>query len=395
MRTPGARSSTWILMVSVIANTAIAASAAGQTSRKWEIEVHGGAVLPANQSGGTAALPGPGVPFTTQSIYGPPAPPVLVVSQSRRISSWYFGDGALLFDQAATAVAANPAAMTAPFPGRIVALDPVLLGSLGEIDRGGAIGARVTRALTARFGVEVGIDYGLARVRVAPATRDSIEATRTSFIPAFTGVIASNPSRAVRSITSNASLDEGSARELFASGALIVNLKTTGRMTPYATIGAALVATDGDLPRATLTGNYQFANVTTGASYNETDRVAVSDTRDTRSLAGILGGGMKYDVSARWGVRFDVRVFLGSNPADTRLDADPDVVLGPLPAGRVTLNAEPTIQFGNSADPVTALGVTGLAPSSLSGPAITGFRTWSGHGVSTHTSVTGGVFWRF
>jgi opacity protein-like surface antigen len=305
------------------------------------------------------------------------------------------GDGALLFDQAATAVAANPAAMTAPFPGRIVALDPVLLGSLGEIDRGGAIGARVTRALTARFGVEVGIDYGLARVRVAPATRDSIEATRTSFIPAFTGVIASNPSRAVRSITSNASLDEGSARELFASGALIVNLKTTGRMTPYATIGAALVATDGDLPRATLTGNYQFANVTTGASYNETDRVAVSDTRDTRSLAGILGGGMKYDVSARWGVRFDVRVFLGSNPADTRLDADPDVVLGPLPAGRVTLNAEPTIQFGNSADPVTALGVTGLAPSSLSGPAITGFRTWSGHGVSTHTSVTGGVFWRF
>jgi hypothetical protein len=41
------------------------------------------------------------------------------------------------------------------------------------------------------------------------------------------------------------------------------------------------------------------------------------------------------------------------------------------------------------------LGVTGVAPSSLSGPAIAGFRTWAGEGVMIHTNVAAGVFWRF
>jgi hypothetical protein len=50
---------------------------------------------------------------------------------------------------------------------------------------------------------------------------------------------------------------------------------------------------------------------------------------------------------------------------------------------------------GNSTAPVTSLGVTGLAPSTVSGPAITGHRTWSGSGVARHTNIAAGVFWRF
>jgi len=61
----------------------------------------------------------------------------------------------------------------------------------------------------------------------------------------------------------------------------------------------------------------------------------------------------------------------------------------------VTLNEDPTIQCGNSASAVTALGVTAITPSSLSGPAITGFQTWSCHGVSTHGQAAAGLFWRF
>ena len=94
-------------------------------------------------------------------------------------------------------------------------------------------------------------------------------------------------------------------------------------------------------------------------------------------------------------MRFDVRVSLSSNPSRTDLDAEPDVALGQLPAGRVTLNADPTIQFGNSPNPVTGLGVTAVAPSTLTGPAIMGFRTWSGSGVSSLTNVAFGIFWRF
>jgi hypothetical protein len=49
--------------------------------------------------------------------------------------------------------------------------------------------------------------------------------------------------------------------------------------------------------------------------------------------------------------------------------------VGQLPAGRVTLSADPTIQFGDSQNFVTALGATAVALSSLSGPAIAGFRS--------------------
>jgi hypothetical protein len=224
--------------------------------------------------------------------------------------------------------------------------------------------------------------------------RDSIEATRASFISAFTGLIASNPGRVLRSVTSTATVEGGRAHHLFTSGALVINLRPSARLAPFATVGAGLISVHGERSSATLTGNYQFSNLS-GALFNETDAVTVTDRRDTRSFAGVLGGGVKYDVSSRWGVRLDARVFLTGNPGSTNLDAEPIVALGQLPAGRVTLNADPTIQFGNSPNPVTALGVTAVAPSSLSGPAIAGFRTWAGKGVITHTNLAVGLFWRF
>jgi hypothetical protein len=129
--------------------------------------------------------------------------------------------------------------------------------------------------------------------------------------------------------------------------------------------------------------------------FDETDRVSIKDVRDTLSVAAVLGGGVKYHVTSRWGIRVDARISLEENSGVTVVDATPSVTIGQPPAGRTTLNANPTIQFGNSTAPVTSLGVTGVAPSTLSGPAITGHRTWSGSGVATHTNVAAGVFWRF
>jgi hypothetical protein len=385
-----------ILAVCSIMTIGVPAPATAQSiDSKWQIEIHGAAMLPGNQTGGTAKLPSPGETIPTAGIYGPPAPPVLVLASSRRVSSWYFGDGAVLFDQASTAVAANPVAMTAPFPGRIVALDPVLGTSLGAVDRGAGIGVRLTRAMTPRFDVELSVDYNVTRIHVTDANRDAIEATRASFIPAFQGVIASNASRTVTSLTSVSAVDEGSAHQLFTSGTLIVNLKTTGSVTPYAAVGAGLVSLHGDRPVTTLRGNYQFSNTTTGASFNETDSITVRDTRSTQTAIAVLGGGVKFHVSPRWGVRIDARVFIGENSGSTELDATPTVALGQLPAGRVTLNADPTIQFGNSSNPVTGLGVTALAPSTLSGPALSGFRTWAADGISTHASIATGIYLRF
>ena len=396
MRVVPLRVSQRILAASLSMVVAAAAPAVAQSDgSKWEIEIHGSGIVPTRQGAGVTTLPPIGATIETAGIYGPPAPPVLVVAATRRISSWYFGDGAVLFDQAATAVAANPVAMTAPFPGRIVALDPVLRSTLGDLNRSGGVGLRISRTITPRFSAELSIDYSLARLKITDANRAAIEATRASFIPALQGVIASNTNRTVRSLTSVANLDDGSAHYLYTSGVLIVNLKTTGRVTPYAAIGGGLISVHGDLPDVALTGNYQFANNVTGASFNETDAVTVNDVRDTRMFAGVLGGGVKLRVSSRWGIRVDTRVFLSGNPAATTLDATPNVTVGQLPAGRVTLNSNPTIQFGNSNGPITGLGVTAPAPSTLTGPALTQFRTFSGSGVSTHSDLAVGMYWRF
>src|SRR4029077_9996962 len=111
------------------------------------------------------------------------------------------------------------------------------------------------------------------------------------------------------------------------------------------TVGASLNAITGKLPSATLKGNYQFQNAS-GSQFNESDNVTVRDPRAGRPVAGILGGGVKYHVSPRWGIRVDARVSLSKNTARTVLDATPNVVLGTVPAGRSALNADPTIQFG-------------------------------------------------
>ena len=158
---------------------------------------------------------------------------------------------------------------------------------------------------------------------------------------------------------------------------------------------AGLISFIGKTPSATLRGNYQFL-LPNGAPIDETDNVTVREDGGTHTFAGILGGGVKYHVSPRWGIRLGVRVAFSKNAATTVVDARPNVALEQRPVGRGVLGAEPSIQFSNnSSDPVTALRVTAIAASTLTGPAITGLRTFSGSGVSTHANITAGMFWRF
>jgi hypothetical protein len=238
------------------------------------------------------------------------------------------------------------------------------------------------------------VDYGLARPEIAQANRDAIEATRASFIAAFDGLIRSNPNRVLNSLTSTAAVDDGTRRQLVTSGVLVFNLRTAGRVVPYVALGASVLALTGKPPAVTLKGNYRYLNPS-GSPIDETDSVTVR-ALDTHTGAGVLGGGVKYQLSARWGIQFDARTSLSKNAARTVVDAAPGAVLGLLPIGRGTLNADPTLQFSNNwTDPITTLGVTSVAISTLSGPAISGFRTFSGKGVSSHATVSAGLFWRF
>src|SRR5215831_17625937 len=77
---------------------------------KWEVEVHGGGAFGSNPTDGTGSLPPAGSTFVTSSL-----------NSSRRASSWYFGDGAMLMN----AINASFAGLLGA-PGRITPLDPVL-----------------------------------------------------------------------------------------------------------------------------------------------------------------------------------------------------------------------------------------------------------------------------
>ena len=378
------RGETWRPSICVCVLTFCGAwSAAAQTTQtpKWEVEFHGGGLFSTNPTGGTIRLPGPGQPFMTAAATATASP-----LPSRYEPSWYFGDGTLLFNQAAAALGR--------LPDEIVPLDPVLAGPLGEHRGGGSVGVRVSRVLTPRVTAEFSIDYGFATLRITPANSEAIETTRVSFIEAWRGVILFNRNRVLNSLTSTATLADGSARQLFTIGAVNINLTTSGALIPYVTVGAGVASMTGDLPSATLTGNYQF-RLGSGPPVDETDNVTVHDARTRHTLAGVLGGGVKYHLSSRWGLRFDARVALSKAAANTDLDATPNVARL-TPAGRGALGGTPSIQFSNnSTDPVTFMGVTAVAASSLTGSPLSGHRTFTGSGTMSQANMNIGVFWRF
>src|SRR5690348_2906620 len=144
----------WMLAPCLAALAAVASPATAQTAGagKWEIELQGGGMLSTNPTAGTVSLPGPGQAFSTAAIYPPQS--VITVASSRRESSWYFGDGAILLNQAAKALETSQVGMSTPFPGRIVTLDSVLARSLGQRRRAGSIGVRVSRVLSPRISAE-------------------------------------------------------------------------------------------------------------------------------------------------------------------------------------------------------------------------------------------------
>src|SRR5262249_45995123 len=100
----------------------------------------------------------------------------------------------------------------------------------------------------------------------------------------------------------------------------------------------------------------------------------------------VMGGGVRRSISDRWGVRIDGRLFIDGYGARVTLDADPLVARG-TPTGFIESFTHPAIQFSN--DPSTG------RQSSLSGPRLQGFATFTGAEVQVRALVTVGVFSRF
>ena len=144
-------------------------------SNGWEIEVHGGGAIASTLSRGTTNLPPVGAPLATPRPQFP----------SRRVSSWFLGDGAQLMNSAAAQFGAGGPFV---FSDRITPLDAVLANPLAERQDGGGFGFRVSRAITDRFSAELNFDYSATPLQVPSDAVFGIQATAESFQPVFEGL---------------------------------------------------------------------------------------------------------------------------------------------------------------------------------------------------------------
>ncbi len=345
---------------------AAAAPASAQSSaneRRWEIEGYGGLMLPTSTAEGSAFLPQPGPPIATSSPIFP----------SRRVPSWFFGDGASLL---------NLVNEQFDVPAAIQPFDAALDGSGLASGNGLAGGVRVRRTVSSRFSVELSFDMFAAAAELPGELLSAVDVARDSFAPAFEGLLATGPFSDVTVEASSAG--GGSAFEIAATGALIYHFSPAGGFAPYLTLGGGVIAGAGDAAAVTLEGRYRF-EILGEVPIDETDRVTIRLENRT-VLAGTVGAGLRRDVTDRWGVRVDGRVLIGPQTTRILIDADPVVAEG-TPAGFVESFTAPSIQFSNN--PSTG------RESTLGGPPLQGFEAFVADGLQARILITAGVFVRF
>lgn len=333
---------------------------AAKPKGKWELDVHGGLISGSSPSGGVGTMPDPGASFVTFNGF-----------QSRQISSWYFGDGALLFNQFNVAIG-TPSIKITP-------LDPALNASSTQRKTGAGIGMRLSRALTDRLSAEFGFDVNLGRMALTSNAVSTIQSSQNSFklawqqgLGGFTGFTDSSTRVTV----------DNQGRQILLTGAVCFDLRGKGSVRPYVTAGVGLSMDSGE-DRVALAGNYQFMSLGGVAPKNESDTVGVRYTTG-KSFVTVLGGGLKHNLSSRSGIRVDLRMFLSKDPARTFVSATPVVVAG-SPSSVLIFSATPALQFST---------VAGFN-SSLSGPAIANFQTFTGGALRLQVAATFGYFRRF
>ena len=307
-------------------------------------------------------MPPAGDTFTTVSGFS-----------SRRVSSWYYGDGAQLI---------NDAAADFGLGSRITPLDSVLDDPLAQRGGGWNAGVRIARNITPRFGIEFNLDILSNPLRIADGVSSALEATSNSFSNMFNEVFEPGfwPTP---NVSSAVTTTEESSLQIGATGAVNINFPGDGAAVPYVTAGGGIVTTSGDAA-ATLRGSY-LVRVFDMYPVEEIDSVALSHSASSSAPTLLFGGGVKWLRNARSGLRFDVRVLLSKLTVETLLSADPTVIESDTPFILPSFS-EPAVQFSNDQSE---------APSSLSGPTVNDFVAFTTSGWATKLVVTVGYFWGF
>lgn len=339
---------------------------AQSSSGRWQVELVGGIAVFNLPTSGEVALPpaGPSLPTS-----GPTNP-------SRRIPTWFLGDGASLLNgtNAEFGVAS-----------RLVPLDAAL-GNLGLAGTNApALGLRVLRQMSSHLSLEIAAEVYTGSMHMSDGLLDAVELSRAGFDAAFTGLFTSGPFTDV-SVTAGSAATGQSGRELVLSGVLRVVL-LDGPFAPYLTAGGGVINRIGDLPRVTLTGDYQFTVSTAQgqAMFAELDSLTVRYEQGA-SPVGIVGGGFEQRLTDRMGFSVDGRVYLGRQTLTMRLDSTPEITTR-SPGAFIESFTTPAVQF--SSNPATG------RDSTLSGTPLNGFAAVTTSGLQIRYRVTAGVFVRF
>jgi hypothetical protein len=334
-------------------------------TRRWEIVIYRAFGAGQPVGGGSGTLPAAGESFVTQGG-----------TASRRVSSWAFGDGAVLLNDVLSSFSR---------PERITPLDDVLTGKVAEHEVAHGFGVRVTRALTPRMGLEFGVEYAPATFTLLPAAAGGLEATSDSFKRAFDGLVAAGQGVAFTNpvLTSSFTSGNGSGSEMFVTGALVLAPRAGPRFRPYVAAGGGLAIGRGEAT-ATFVGRYAF-NLPSGAQVSESDSVTVRFAGGL-GIVALAGAGLNVRLAGASGIQVDGRFLLVQNHLDTRVDTAP-VVDSSMPADAIWSSFTPGIQFATNPS-------TGLS-SNLTAPPLSGFRTLTGSGFESRLSLTVGYYFRF
>lgn len=353
----------------VLATVAVPAFAQDdKPTSKWRLDIVGGLSRFELPSEGTASLPAAGAPLQTSSPVNP----------SRKVPTWFLGDGASLL---------NGVNQEFGVVSRITPLD----AALGRMGIGGSnapqVGVRLGRHLSSRWALELGVEFLAGAADIDPALREAAQTTVASFTPAFQALLTTGPFNGAE-VSSSLSESNATSRELAFTGAFQFTL-LSGATQPYLTVGGGLISRVGNLPSLTLTGRYKFS-VTPGlltvvVPFEETDRLTLRFDQGT-SLVGLAGAGIRHRISDRFSMVIDGRAYLGRNTMNLRLDSAASVTPG-APAGFIESFTTPAVQFSNAAS-------TGRE-SSLSGTPLNGFKAFTTSGAQVRWSVTAGVTLRF
>ena len=343
------------------------AASAQPAERRWQLEVVGGLSFFELPVSGDAALPpqGPVLPTT-----GPTNP-------SRRIPTWFLGDGASLLNGANTEFGVAS---------RLVPLDDAL-GRLGLSGTNAPVfGLRIRRVLTPRWALDVSTELWTGSTEISPELLEAVELSRASFETAFTGLFSTGPFTST-SVNASTTINDQTSRELAVIGAVRYHL-LTGSLAPYVTLGGGVITRMGDLPSVTLSGDYAFrvqTNQAPAASFSESDAVTMR-FEQAAGPVGMVGGGVRNNLTSRVGFSLDGRVYFSQDALSLRLDSRPVVTPG-TPAAFIESFTAPAVQFSNNSS-------TGR-DSSLSGTPLNGFKAFTTSGLQVRYSLTAGLFVRF